>query len=424
MLRRRFRIGHAAATIVLGLGLAACGSGSDANTPGVTDAPCPNAVNKDHGCIYLGVISDMSGPFRNLGPAFTTAEQAFWKRVNQQGGIGGHDVDVSTYVRDSQYDVNLHKKMFQELKGKVLALAQTLGSPTTAAILGDLKAAKMVAVPASYTSGWEFEDGILESGTSYCMEMMNGVDYAIGVFNVRKIMAVHYPGDYGDDAAAGAKIAASRHRLAFSHVVTKVGADEQGAAVDAILKARPDLVTLTTNPSDATVIMGKATARGFTGHFVGSNPTWNKQMLKDPAAPAIAKRYLETSAFKPFATDSPGHSAMREALGDVEPDDTYTAGWAWSYPLKAVLQKAAADKDLTRDGVLKALKQLTTVDYEGMLPPDAGDFSGNGDKVAFRKSVVAQPDDHELTGIKVIKDFFAGPTAASFILDKPCYLKL
>ena len=36
---------------------------------------------------------------------------------------------------------------------------------------------------------------------------------------------------------------------------------------------------------------------------------------------------------------------MREALGDVEqPNDGYTAGWVWSYPLKAALEEAVAGR--------------------------------------------------------------------------------
>ncbi|MBY8854021.1 hypothetical protein K7G98_39655, partial [Saccharothrix sp. MB29] len=60
--------------------------------------------------------------------------------------------------------------------------------------------------------------------------------------------------------------------------------------------------------------------------------------------------------------------ALREALPSVTPNDGYTAGWVWAYPLKAALQKAAENKDLTRAGVLNAVRQLESVDYEGMLP--------------------------------------------------------
>ena len=108
----------------------------------------------------------------------TDAQKAFWRRVNEQGGIGGYEIDVTTYVKDNKYNPQIHNQVYQEIKPNILALAQTLGSPQTAAILPDLKASNIVAVPASWTSLWAFEDVMLESGANYCIESMNSVDYA------------------------------------------------------------------------------------------------------------------------------------------------------------------------------------------------------------------------------------------------------
>ena len=72
---------------------------------------------------------------------------------------------------------------------------------------------------------------------------------------------------------------------------------------------------------------------------------------------------------------------MREALGTRRRrSDGYTSGWVWSYPLKAALEKAVANKDLTRAGLLKAAKSLTSVDYEGMLPAGAGNYAGGPER--------------------------------------------
>ncbi len=72
---------------------------------GVTKEACPKAVNKSHGCIYLGAISDLTtGPFKALAVPITDAQKAFWKRVNEKGGIGNYDIDVETYIRDNHYN--------------------------------------------------------------------------------------------------------------------------------------------------------------------------------------------------------------------------------------------------------------------------------------------------------------------------------
>jgi ABC-type branched-subunit amino acid transport system substrate-binding protein len=421
--RRTRRFGSVLAAVVLGLTGCGTGSGGAAGTaPGVTGKPCPHAVNHKHGCIYLGSLSDLTvGPFTPVALPVTRAQQAFWNRVNQQGGIGGYDIDVTTYLRDNKYAVATQLRRYREIKDKVLAFAQTLGSPQTAAILPELRASKTIAVPLSWTSQWSFEDNILESGASYCFESMNSVDYAVDTYAVKSVMALHYPGDYGGDAAAGAKIAARAHRLSFTDQPTGQGKDKQSAAVNALVKGKPDLVILTTGPADAGAIVGQAYARGFHGHYIGTNPSWTKELLKGPAAPAIKEQYLTSASWKPFATDSPGHAAMRKAIGQADPSDSYTSGWTFSYPLKAVLQKAAANKDLTRAGVFNAVKALTKIDYEGILPTRAGNFAGSPDATAFRQTVIDRPAPAEYTGVKVIKDFFTGPTARAYDLKAPCY---
>jgi ABC-type branched-subunit amino acid transport system substrate-binding protein len=423
----------AVAVLLLATGLTGCRGG---DTPaaskgtttdvGVTKEACPKAVNKSHGCIYLGIISDLTtGPFKALAVPITDAQKAFWKRVNEKGGIGGYDIDVETYIRDNHYNPQTHNEVYQEIKTKVLALAQSLGSPTTAAILGDMKANSVVAAPAAWTSAYAFEDNILESGASYCFESMNAVDYAMDTFKPKSVMAVHLAGDYGDDAAAGAKIAAEKLGLKFSNVKTDTGADKQAGAINSIVTEKPDLVIITTGPADAATIIGGSAQRGFTGKFIGTSPTWNPGLLQSAALPALKALYLQTSPWKTYVTESAGHKAMRDALGSsVTPNDGYTSGWVWSYPLKAALEKAAADGDLTRAGLLKAAKALKSVDYEGMLPDGAGNYAGGPDS-QFRQSLVYNPAaGNGTTNVPLVKDYFVGPTAKDYKLDKPCFQKL
>jgi len=412
------------------LALSACGGPAEkaatAGAPGVTDEPCPNAVDDSKGCIYLGVISDLSsGPFHTLGVPATKAQQAFWRRVNQQGGIAGYEIDVTRYVMDNKYDVDTHQRLYRQIRGKVLALAQTLGSSHTARILPELRADKMIAVPASWSSAWEFEDVILESGVNYCFESMNAVDYAVDAWGAGSLMVIHFDNDYGRDAVAGARIAAQRRGLAFSTIATSPGAGRQAAAVAAILARRPQAVLLAVGPAEVGGIVPQAVKKGYRGRFIGSTPTWSKDLLelKDPqAVAAIRRSFWKASPWKPYAADTPGHTAMREGLGltGSEPNDNYTSGWVWSYPLKAVIQRAAADGELTREGLLKAMRQVKRIDYEGMLPAEAGDLSGDPDGAAFRGSLMSVPDPKELTGIRIIKDFFVGPTAKGHRLTAPC----
>lgn len=406
--------------------LSGCRSSSDSgsgSSPGISDEPCPQAVNKDNGCISLGVISDLTkGPFAPLAVPITDAQKAFWKKVNEDGGVGGYDIDVTSNIADAEYNPEIHNRKYQEMRKDILALGQTLGSSQTLAILEDMKSDDVIGLPASWNSAWEFEDQILESGANYCFEAMNGVDWAVANRGVKgTVVAVGYPGDYGGDAAAGVEAAAKANNLKFEKIETPAGQDNQAGAIAAILKQKPALVVVTTGPAEMATIVGGAASQGFTGTFVGSSPTWNPALLKSPAAPALEKLYFQAGPWGPFGTDTPGHQAMRDALGDVTPNDGYTAGWVWSYPLLAALKKADADGGITRESLVAAAKELTEVDYEDMLPAEAGATKGEPSEVAFRSSVISKVDKTAPTGVAIEQELTTGPTAEAYDFSKPCF---
>src|SRR5215813_5263378 len=92
-----------AAVLVATGGLAGCRAQSPTPTDtaiktdvGVTSAACPSAVDATKGCIYLGLLSDLTGPVAALGVPAAEAVKAFWKRVNTKGGIAGkYEVDAT-----------------------------------------------------------------------------------------------------------------------------------------------------------------------------------------------------------------------------------------------------------------------------------------------------------------------------------------
>jgi ABC-type branched-subunit amino acid transport system substrate-binding protein len=402
------------------------GGGGDgeeiATDVGITEDPCPEEVNPDNGCIYLGILSDLSvGPFAAAGPLIVEGQEAFWNRVNEDGGIGGYDVNVTEYVRDNQYNPQVTNQVYQEIKPDVLALAQTLGSPMTAAIVEDLDSEDIVAAPAAWSSLYLFQDVILESGTSYCPEAMNGVDYMVENENIESVMAIHYPGDYGGDAAAGASVAAEANDLEFTNVETAPGADNQAAAIAAIREASPDLVILSTGPTETATIVGQAAAAGFQGRFMGSSPTWNPAILQSPAAPAFEAAFMHLGPWGPWDSETPGHEAAREALGDVEPNEFYTAGWFWSYPLKAALEAAAENGDLTRAGLREAAEGLEEIDFEGVLPEGSGNYAGGPDTAATRATYISSIDPEASTGLALQEEAYTGPTAEAYEFTGPCY---
>jgi ABC-type branched-subunit amino acid transport system substrate-binding protein len=434
---------HAATLCAVALVATACGNGDDGAAPddngngdgevavdvGVTDEPCPDAVNEDNGCIYLGVLSDLTvGPFSPLAPQIVAGQQAFFDRVNENGGIAGRwDVNIEQYTRDTEYDPQTHAQAYREIEANILAIAQTLGTPPTEAILPDMDDDDVVGVPASWWSGWDFDDSdyglILNSGYSYCMESMVGLDWSNeNEGEIGTLLVVGYPTDYGGDNATGASAWADANDVEYAGFVqtapnAQVGS--QDAAVGQILSSGADRVLLAVGPAETAEIVGGSMAQGFEGRFLGSIPTWNPALMETPAAPALEAAFTHIAPWEAFDGESDAHAAMQEALGEgnLPQNDGFTFGWIWSYPMGALLERAAENGDLTRAGLRAAVDGLE-VDYEGALPNRT--FGGDANETAVRTAVIGRPDSEAPLGLSTVETGVTGPTADEYDYSSPC----
>ena len=171
---------------------------------------------------------------------------------------------------------------------------------------------------------------------------------------------------------------------------------------------------LATTPAETETIVRKAAETGYRGKIIGAGPSWDPALLRGPAAAALKDLYVRIAPWGPWNADTPGHRAMRDALGARAPQDGHVSGWIWSYPLKAVLEAAAAREDLTHTGLEAAAQELTAVNYEGMLP--AGPANQN--------VVLSPATGTGVTDVPVVRDFFAGPTVGRTDIDRPCFQEL
>ncbi len=425
-LRRLAVLALASSLVLAGCGRDSADSNDDggeaATGPGVTSEPCPEAVDDSKGCIYLGAITDLTGPFSAIGIPLQDGAEAFWAWVNENGGVGDYEVDVTTHLKDNEYNPDRHAQAWNEISGDVLALSGSLGTAATEAMMRDSEAEELVAMPATLGSNWLFEDRVLELGAPYCVEGMNSVDYGIDELGATSVAAVHLPGDYGDDVMVGARIAAEERGVDFTAIETTIGADQQAAAVAGVLRSGADLVIMGTTPLELAAVVGGALQNGFQGKFIGAIPTWNAALLQSPAGEALKAAYTWSNPFPPYDADSPGREAMREAAGDSQPNDYFAIGFSSQYVIKAVLESALESGDLTRAGVLEAATSMTEVDSEGSLPEGSGNYAGEPNDAVVRATNFFTPDESASTGASVTVESYTGPTAESYEFTEACYL--
>lgn len=430
-LRRRGRVALALSAAGL-LALTACTAVDD--TPAATDAPpsedgtiktgqgvttdpCPDPVNADNGCIYLGVLSDLTeGPFAALAVPITDGQRAFWKKVNEAGGIGGFDIDIDTYTRDTKYQPAEHAAQYQQIAGNIAGIAQTLGTVNTESVLDDMISRSLVAVPTTWWSGFAFDENdsgfVLETGYSYCTEAIIGLDWVAETQSApTTVQAVGYPGDYGGDSAEGVR------RWAEVNGATALDAigtgpnqvvGNQDNVVAAVLAGSPDVVVLAVGPAETAEIVGKLAASGFQGRFLGALPTWNGALLQSAAAPALTALYNHLSPYQNWDGESAGMTALKESLGGSAPSNAgYIIGWTIGYPFKAAIEAAVAAGDLTPEG-LRAVVDGLQVDFEGLAPNHV--YGGDAQSHAQQTANIGQPDADVELGLKTIAAEFSGAT--------------
>jgi len=185
--------------------------------------------------IRVGLSADLSGPFSGLVSALVTAQLVYFDRVNENGGIAGRQIVPVTL--DNAYDVPTHLDNYAELSQEsddgVVMLSQSTGSPHTSAIAEDLKDDDLIALPLSWYSGWgtDFGSNVLEMYTNYCLEGMNGVEFLAEQSgkDAPKLAVVSRPGEYGQDGAQGAKIAAEQLGLEVIDLEASIAGDDRAA---------------------------------------------------------------------------------------------------------------------------------------------------------------------------------------------------
>ncbi|NNC79072.1 MAG: ABC transporter substrate-binding protein [Acidimicrobiales bacterium] len=396
--------------------------------------------------IRVGLSADLSGPFAALTSVIVDAQEAYFDRVNENGGIAGREVEL--VVLDNAYDVPTQQDNYAELSEEseegVVLISQSTGSPHTSAIANSLVEDDLFAIPLSWYSGWadqDFGGNVFELYTNYCFEGMNGVEFLVGQSGkaAPTLAVVTRPGEYGQDGAAGAKIAAEALGLEIVYDGEGVvEGDDFTPIITELVSAQPDLVWITTSPTQTAQIVGGAFQGGLTGAiWSGSSPSYNPALLDTPVGPILDAAYFHsTYAALWGANDSAGMQDMmaeitaRIPTGTYAQADTYVIGWTEAMMAEAVLEAAAASGDMTRAGVLDAARNVS-VDFQGLAPDQT--WLGDPNDFAVRESYIYDVVLADATtttpitepgsgGLALLEGPYVGDVAAGYDFQEPCFV--
>lgn len=335
------------------------GSGGIKTGPGVTDDT-----------ITLGYLTDLSGVFAPLAKPIVQGTEQFW--AEQGGTICGRKVEFVT--KDHGYDPQKAVPLYRDLQTKVAALQQLLGSPITAAILPSLKSDSMLSILAAWPSSLLANDFIIEIGAPYDIEMINGLSKLLEDGDIAegdKIGHVYFEGEYGENGLAGSKAFAEENGMTVVEQKIKATDEDMSGQVASLKRSGVKAIAMTTGPTQMASVAGVAASQDFNVPIVGNNPTYDPALLESPAADALKANALIVSSIAPFNSEEPAVKAISDKWSEDYPDDTPKAAVQFGYIqgklMGDILTKACDNKDLSREGIVKAARSLSGVETEGIV---------------------------------------------------------
>ncbi|MFF5899073.1 ABC transporter substrate-binding protein [Streptomyces argenteolus] len=406
-----------AVVAALTLTLAGCSEKAKSSDDGGADK---NGVKAGEGVtdskITLGALTDMTGVYASLGKSVTQAQQLWVEETNKAGGICDRQIELT--VRDHGYDPQKAIGAYTELEPNVLGFTQFIGSPFVSAVESRIDGQdKGIVLPQAWSANLVGSKYVRVIGATYDVETINLIDFLLDEKRIAKgdkIGHVYFEGDYGENALAGSKHAAAEAGLTVVEQKIKPTDNDMTAQVSALKQAGVKAVIVSAGPRQAASLVGVAAATGFAVPVVGNNSAYAPQLLATQAGAALQKDYYIGASTLPIGDSAEGPAKLAKAYAATYPKDGLDNGVIAGYNAASVfgeaLKKACESKDLTREGVDKAL--LTIKDFGGDFGI-AHDFT-DPSAPSTRQTVIMKPDAKSPGGLKVVRPAEVAPAAESF----------
>lgn len=421
-LSRRARghvLGVLTVLVALGTFLSAC------STPGGGGIKAGPGVDTAKKTIDLGVLTPLSGPVAApIGIPLTKGIETYFKAVNDSGGIDGYKINL--VEKDSKYDPQTQVQMYNQIHNQVLMLAESLGSPTTQAIVSLSERDKMLVSAATLDSILARQQYMILIGTPYRLQVENGLEYAtkvatqLGVTNP-KIGIISQDDAYGQDGVTGYNEALSCYPTLdnVAQATYELTDTTYTAQVTKMKQAGAQFVVLTAVPTVAAGIIGTAAQAGYFPQWILNSPAWANGLLSvSPEFTGLLQKsvWVVAQGATWGDTSQPGMKEMLDNVAkyapDQKPDGYFQFGYAEAKVTYAILKKAIANGDLTRDGLLKAFNSLGTVDLGGLFGANAQYGSSPNQRVPTRDNSVYGIDTTIPNNFKNLSGDFVGTCAA------------
>ncbi len=375
MQRRLTRVvtaGALAGCAAMGLTAVGGAAGASGSSPGVTRA---------HKTITLGVITPLSGAAALIGKPLTDGNKAYFDYLNAHGGVDGWKIKLD--VMTDNYTATKSVSDFSNEVTKVLFVAQSLGSPTTAAIESSAAQQNVLLGTAAQDSSFVNHKINLVQGTPYAVTVANTLYYVTQTLKKKgATFAITYNNTaYGKDGLKGYQAAQSAYHFKTVAKETATATETTfNSQANALKSSGAKYVVLTVLPLEAATLIGTAALLGYHPQWILQGPAWSEYLMTNngtfsgtptPVEGAMQGAWV-MGYIAPWGSHGPGMTQMLSSTSKYMPaqipDGYYEYGYAQAWIEGQLLKKVVSSGHITRTAVLKAKERLGTVSTGGLLP--------------------------------------------------------
>ena len=349
--------GNNACRLLAGLAIALC-------------APLAAAQGVTSDKIVLGQAAVFSGPAAQLGIQMRNGILAYFKEVNEKGGVNGRKLELVS--EDDKYEASVapaaSKKLIEEQK--VFALLGYVGTPTGVVHLPVITQAKVPLV--GMFTGAEvlrvpFNRYVFHVRASYYDETEKIVEQVVSTGG-RKI-AVFYQNDaYGEAGRKGTEIALTNRQMKIHATGTvernTVKVEE---AVKAIHASQPDAVVMISAYTSIAAFVRAMQKAGSAATFYNVSFVGSKALADALGKDGVGVAISQVVPF-PWGTGLPvvkEYQQLAKKAGFTDYNFSAMEGFLTAKVMVEGLRRTG--KDLTREKFIDAMDKMQDVDIGGFF---------------------------------------------------------
>ena len=315
--------------------------------------------------IRIGSCSALDGPARQLGLETVLGATAYFDYINDQGGVNGHKLKLSSH--DDGYDPDKAAACFAQLnKDGIFSAGFFVGTPTAAKYVPLAESDKIPLV--GLFTGAPFltqptRHYVFSVRASYNDETREQVD-GLWKAGVRRIGVIYQDDAFGNVVLEGVKLALQKHGASPAGLGKFVrNTLDVSKAISDVHAANPQAVLFASPYAPAAQILKLTHAQSWRPLFLTVSFVGTEALIK--AAGNDAEGVVITQVVPPYdRTELPTVKLYRESISkymsSTQPSFVSLEGFVDALVVADGLRKAGADP--TREKFVDALESLHDID--------------------------------------------------------------